>query len=67
MTVLKALFEKLIETNGIDEEGLVDAIDGFVGEPCRAQLHSLDAVPAYGFLVLWLEDYTWDVQMFRVL
>ena len=65
--MLEALLEQLVEANGIDEERLVDAVDGLGREPLTVQLHSLYAIATDWFLVLRLQNDARNVQMLRVL
>ena len=54
--VCKTIFDELVEANGIDEERLVDAVDGLGREPLTVQLHSLYAIATDRFLVLRLQN-----------
>ena len=65
--MLEALFQQLVEANGIHEERLVDAVDSLGREALAVQLHAFDAVATYGFLVLGLENDARNVQVLRIL
>ena len=67
LRVLQQISDQFIESDGVNEQAAVDAIDVMDGNASALQLHFLDAVARDGLRVLRLENDTWDVQMLRVL
>ena len=66
-SVLKAVFDELIEADRVDEEGTVDALDGLGLDARVDQDEAVDAIASAWFLVLGLQDDAWNVQVLRIL
>ena len=66
-SVLKAVFDELVEADRVNEEGAVNALDGLGLDARVDQDEAVDAVASDRFLVLGLQDDAWDVQVLRIL